>query len=1014
MAKKSLGRFLRQVCKLAAVQTARESDDRALLERFVAQKDEAAFAVLVERHGRMVLGVCRRVLGSSHDAEDACQTTFLVLAQKAGSIRKTTALPSWLHGVAARVAAQLRRESMRRRQHEHESPEPAVADAAAEVSWREVQAVLDEELERLPERLRAPLVLCYLDGRARDEAARLLGVSVPCLHGRLERGRKALCERLTRRGIALSAALLATAVGEGVARAALAPAMVLRTAKAAVLLNCGRALDNGLISAKVLSLSQEVATTMFSTKLKWGLSALLCTALLATALGGSLASSGAGGKAKAPPAAGAPQAAADAARRPAAVPVPQAAPPKGAARPTEEQRLSGRVLDPDGKPVAGAKVYLLQWGTPGGPPPGKAPPKVWAETDKDGRFSFTAPRYQGELFVTAAGFGPGWEVGGLRSVVRLDVPQETAPAVSNLVVRLARDDVPVSGRLLDLQGQPVAGATVRVFSLHAPPDGSLDKWIAAVKNRQLGRDVREDDYLSSFFVDGLAFFFPQVTTDRDGRFRIRGIGRERVAAFTVEGPTLETRVLHVVTRPGLGDAELRVPESSLFFGDGTVKELRQKPYYPPTFTHTADPCRVLTGVVRDKDSGKPVAGAVVRGEWPVRFPAYYNRTTTDKEGRYRLTGLPLVPSGGPSHAVVALPPTGKPYLALRRMLPADPDAKEATFDFDLPRGVRLEGQVRDRATGRGVLASLRYLLFTNPTAGAGTPPGAAGETYYKDPYDSSSNQTDNEGRFRMVVVPGRGVLGATALGEQQGRYRTGVGGDKIEGLSRIQRNVFAVPFGAQGFPPAEQASPDQFDILAEVKAEKGASVKCDLELDPGRTLTVQVRGPDGKPRNGVQVDGQFAHARFAQRPQEPVPAEFTVYGLEPGKGRTLLLEHPGEGLAARCDLRGDERGPVVVTLQPAAAVVGRLVDDNGLPVAHADLSVRFFLAGDDVPRSPSRPFRTDAKGKFPIDGLIPAVPYKGYYMPLPVYSQQIFDDLSLKSGETKDLGDLTVKKGDSQ
>ena len=113
MANKSLNRALQQIRRLAAVQTARELADNELLQRFIGEKDEAAFAVLVERHGGMILGVCRRALGSAHDAEDACQTTFLVLAQKARSIRKTTSLPSWLHAVASRVAANLKRERNR-------------------------------------------------------------------------------------------------------------------------------------------------------------------------------------------------------------------------------------------------------------------------------------------------------------------------------------------------------------------------------------------------------------------------------------------------------------------------------------------------------------------------------------------------------------------------------------------------------------------------------------------------------------------------------------------------------------------------------------------------------------------------------------------------------------------------------------------------------------------------------------------------------------------------------------
>jgi len=120
MANKSLNGVFQHICKLAAVQSARQLADHELLKRFAAGNDEAAFTVLVQRHAPMILGVCRRLLGNTHDAEDACQTAFLVLAQKAASIRKTTSLPSWLHGVALRVAAHLRRERVRRCKREQE------------------------------------------------------------------------------------------------------------------------------------------------------------------------------------------------------------------------------------------------------------------------------------------------------------------------------------------------------------------------------------------------------------------------------------------------------------------------------------------------------------------------------------------------------------------------------------------------------------------------------------------------------------------------------------------------------------------------------------------------------------------------------------------------------------------------------------------------------------------------------------------------------------------------------
>jgi RNA polymerase sigma factor (sigma-70 family) len=1007
MAKKSLGRCLQCVFKLAAVQTARELGDRELLERFVAEKDEAAFAVLVERYGPMVLGACRRMLGSTHDAEDACQVSFLVLARKAASIRKTTSLPSWLHGVAARVAGHLRREHLRRDRRERQSHQPAIPDPAAEVSWREVRTILDETLEQLPERLRAPLILCYLDGQTRDMAAQQLGLSIACLHGRLERGRKALCAALTRRGVTLSAAFLGAAVGEGVARAALPPTMILHMARTALRIGCGQTLDKGLVPTKILSLAQEVTRNMFLTKLKSRGSALLCVSLLTTALGGSLVSLGAGQGTKAPPAAGTPLAATGKAPKSVAA----TAQRPGDAKPAEEERIRGRVLDPDGKPVAGAKVHLLQWAAPFGPPPDKAPPKVWAKTDKDGQFSFTAPRLQGELFVTADGFAPGWETTGrLRSVVAVGAPQETQPAADNVVMRLARDDVPVKGRLLDLQGQPVAGATIRVFNLKASPDGTLDKWIEAVKKRPLGQDVPEQQYLSAFFVDGLAYFFPPTTTDRTGRFQIKGIGRERIVAFTVEGPTIETRVIHVVTRPDLGATDIRLPEGSIFFAGGRVKELRLRPYYPPTFTHIADPCRVIAGVVRDKTTQKPIAGAVVRGDEPVRYPAYYNRTTTDKEGRYRLTGLPLTPAMGPNTSVVALAPDGEPYLAVTKRLPADKEAKEAQFDFDLPRGVWLEGQVKDKATGRGVYAQLQYFAFTDWKLEARMilPAGPA-TRLFRDPFQQ--HITDKEGKFRLLVAAERGMLAATAISEERNHYRSGVGVDQIKDEGAKEQTQEG---GAIRVPPGGNSA-DAFDTLVEVKPPKGAtSVRCDIELDPGRALTIQVRGPDGKPLDGLRVNGQFAHFSYDGWSQDLLASGFTVYGLEPGKKRTLLLEHPKKNLAARREIKGDERGPIVVSLQPAAAAVGRLVDDDGRPLANAEIDLR-FLPAPGAPSLPhSRPFKTDEQGKFRIDGLIAGVTYQGFYRMRPVYLYRIFDGLALKSGEVKDFGDVKIKKGDSQ
>jgi RNA polymerase sigma factor (sigma-70 family) len=286
MAKQSLNGALQHLRKMAAVQTYRRVSDRELLERFVGERDEAAFTVMIERHGPMVLGVCRRALSNSHDAEDACQATFLVLARRAASVRKKTSLSSWLHGVACRVAAKLTRDYARRKKRERRVDAPAPKDPAAEVTWREVQATLDAELQRLPDRFRTPLILCYLECMTRDEAAQQLGLSLGSLHGRLERARDLLRELLTKRGLTLSAVMTAAALGEKV-QAALAPTIVVSSTKAAMLLVAGQPLTESVVAKNVLALTQEVLKNMFLTKLKLGTGAALCAGLVVAMIGGA-------------------------------------------------------------------------------------------------------------------------------------------------------------------------------------------------------------------------------------------------------------------------------------------------------------------------------------------------------------------------------------------------------------------------------------------------------------------------------------------------------------------------------------------------------------------------------------------------------------------------------------------------------------------------------------------------------------------------------------------------------
>jgi RNA polymerase sigma factor (sigma-70 family) len=260
--------------RLGARDAAGRLDDRQLLDRFASGRDEAAFEELLTRHGPMVLDVCRRVLGDRAAADDAFQATFLVLASKAGSIRRGELLGNWLYGVAYRTAARAKVEAARRKAREAAAPTPPQTDPLAEMTVRELFAVLDEELNRLPPRYRAPLVGCYLEGRTRDEVAGRLGYSLATLDRLLGRGRDLLRARLARRGVTSSAALLPLLLSQGAAAARLPAPLFGDTVRAATAV-AAHGPNTAIVSAKtpavparVAALAEGVRRAMFLTRVK--------------------------------------------------------------------------------------------------------------------------------------------------------------------------------------------------------------------------------------------------------------------------------------------------------------------------------------------------------------------------------------------------------------------------------------------------------------------------------------------------------------------------------------------------------------------------------------------------------------------------------------------------------------------------------------------------------------------------------------------------------------------------
>jgi RNA polymerase sigma factor (sigma-70 family) len=286
MAATQLRQAVRQLRGMLATQNAAGLTDADLWKRYVGARDEAAFEMLVRKHGPMVLGTCRRILHNKQDAEDAFQATFLVFVRKAASLRTPPTLAGWLHGVARRTALAARRAAAKRRKKEAAAlPRIVMPDDPSD----DRRAALDHELEHLAQKYRIAVVLCDLEGQTRKEAARQLGWAEGTLASRLARGRAMLAKRLARRGFA--GPLVAAALTEGEAPACVPSALVVSTVTAAGFTVARTAAARAVLSGTVAALTKGVLRSMFLAKLKIAIAGVLVITIAALS-GGVLISRG--------------------------------------------------------------------------------------------------------------------------------------------------------------------------------------------------------------------------------------------------------------------------------------------------------------------------------------------------------------------------------------------------------------------------------------------------------------------------------------------------------------------------------------------------------------------------------------------------------------------------------------------------------------------------------------------------------------------------------------------------
>jgi RNA polymerase sigma factor (sigma-70 family) len=930
-------------------QCVRDISDHELLQRFRDQRDEAAFHTLLRRHGPMVLDVCRGALGNETDAEDAFQATFLILVRKAASIRKTASVGSWLHGVAYRTALKARQQSATRQKNEARVPVRQVADPD-DLTWREVRQVVHEELTGLPERYRVPLVMCYLEGTTQDKAAVQLGLANSTLKERLERGRVLLRARLVRRGLGPAAVVLAAAWPSAKASACLSLTLVTSTIRAAVLSAAGQA-TSGVISANVAALTEGVMKSMLLTKLKASAVMLLVAiVIVAGAVGMGFPALAAYGQPQK-------KERKDERDKPPGVKTAETpnkpSPPE---EPQEELKVSGRVLGPDGKPVAGAKLYLGYTG------PKDMTYPVRATTWDDGRFKFVVEKSELDVvdidhptiqvMAVAEGHGCEW------------VP--VGPAGEEVTLRLVKD-VPIGMRILDPDGKPVAGAKLTVMGLWTPKGGDLGAYLDAGSKGEGYAIAKSWDW-------PLAGQPAVLTTGKDGRFRLAGAGGERVVHLRVEGPGIASSGLYVMTR-----------------ATESVK-------HPKGWTHTygassdyvAHASRPIRGVVRDKETGKPLAGVSVEhyhGQGPSAL--------TDKEGRYELLGL----AKGRQYSLVVKPPDGL-YFRLPVRLQDTPGLGPLTCDIELTRGSMVRGRVTDKATGKPIAkARVEY----HPLAG---------NTYASQLTDvckpCAEATTGPDGSYELTVLPGQGVIGVAA--PRLGAYMPALVAPKelkdffkaplIEEQGEVHLTVAG---GANSFGAISQNSYNALVLLEPDEKEEGL-VK-DVALEPPVERKGRVVGPDDQPLTGVTVCGLTRHGVETLQ-----GAEFTLRGINPRANRPLVFYHKDKNLGFYVkELRGVPSAPLTIKLQPCGSTSGRIIDPDGQPVAGLRLTVQgcalpiFGVAGGG-----SQLVTTDKEGRFRAEGLVPGQEYRVSEAQFTNGILRIYAPVRVEPGKHQELGDIKM------
>jgi RNA polymerase sigma factor (sigma-70 family) len=965
--------------------------DARLLEQFIADRDELAFDALMTRHGPLVWSVCRSILSDPHDVEDAFQASFLILVRKAHSLRVGDSLCGWLYRVSYRVAQEARVQRDRRRVRERAAVGQVAAAGETERARDELLGVLSQEINRLPEKYRLPIVLCRLEGLTREQAASQLGWPPGTVATRLGRGLDRLRQRMRRR-LGDDAGGLSGWLG-GLVSTSLPGTCREATTQAALTL-AQKGWGAAGLTSSAFTLARSVHRALFWTSVR---SIVLIACGLAVVPWVALGWLRSGTGQAPPPVEGSGRVVLR--QDPVDRPEPQKPNPVASDEAADRLTYAGQVLDPNGRPLSGATVYLEL-------PDANVVLHKLGTSGADGRFRTTVsrreltkpgtePRWRlAKVVATAPGYGPVWEWTPVP--VRLD----TRPT-DDLMLRLTRDDVPIDGRILTVEGRPVVGARIVASTLTYGRNtaGEPIPWDSPA-NVAGWSDLR------------LGSLAAEATTDATGRFRIKGIGSDRLVTLGVTGPHVAQQEIQVQTRT-IATRRVEVP------GELVNGRPPTRPIYGASFIHIAEPGRLLEGIVREQGTGQPIAGAQV------------NAIATDGEGRFRIDGL----DREFEYALQVHGPPGRPYFNRRLTIASQGHGLDpVTAEVELSRGVLIRGRLTDRMTGKPIRGGVFYApLKGNPHA-----PEVLGRV-------ENDDVSDEAGQFAVIGLPGRGVLRVTAGTADVPVYPTLHGvwpEDRRRGLALLDDE-----FVLDALPrPVSLVGSHAYQVIDIPEGRRDFEQDFDLAVHPGRTVTVRVVDPSGTSLQGVDAFG-LKDPSLTSRASMHGDGSFAVHDLDSDLPRRVLFHQPVRDLAGFLDLTGNEAGDLTARLSPCGSIVGRVVDRAGQPIAGAHFGLVYddgqdnphitFPAGiwvptaletkrdqrtgaDVVPSSPINLHMTSGEdGRFQIHHVLPGAKFH-----LKVIIDQVFRRLGLgarinvgskvlleraiAAGQVLDLGDVRI------